>query len=242
MTFSIVDYIVLGFILIFAIIGVCKGLFKMIFSLSKKIIAFIVAYYLAGPVRDLLLPTTIGEKINGSVLAWVTEKIPDLVNITSPTDEQLSTISSSLNLPKFIVELILKAFNDKITTMSIGDTIASTVTYYTLTVLSYVGLFIVISILVLILGSLLNSLFESPILKPINRILGLGLGVLIATLIISLLLLITQSLSSWSFMGDFVQSQIDPTNPSFGVTRFLYNHNILTYAIENVININQIFS
>ena len=36
MNLSIADFVVIGIVLIFAIVGLAKGLIKMIFSLSKK--------------------------------------------------------------------------------------------------------------------------------------------------------------------------------------------------------------
>lgn len=241
MIFTIVDYIILGVLLLFLIIGLVKGFFKMIFSLSKKIISFALAYFLVSPVRSFVIGSELGAKINNYCLDIITSKLGDLALVTNPSTEQIESLSDYLNLPKFVINLLYKAFQDEVTTMPLGESLAQTISYYFITVVSYIVLVIVIALLVFVLGRLLNSLFETPVLKPINRILGMSLGLVIGLMIVSFVFLIAQSLIGIEFVGNFIETQIQPDNPDFGIARFLYNNNLLLYALENIIHINDIF-
>ncbi len=241
MIFTIVDYIVLGVLLLFLIIGLAKGFFKMVFSLSKKIISLVLAYFLVSPVRSFVISSELGLKINNYCLDIVNSKLGDLALITNPSAEQIESLSDLLNLPKFVINLLYKAFQNDVTTMPLGESIAQTISYYFITIVSFIVLVIVIALLVFILARLLNSLFETPVLKPINRLLGMGLGLIIGVMIISFIFLIAQSMVSLDFVGDLIEKYIDPNNPEFGIARFLYNNNFLLYALENIIHINDIF-
>ena len=69
----------------------------------------------------------------------------------------------------------------------------------------------------------------------------MALNGFIGLLFVSLFLLGCNALSSTvGFVNTFVETYIDPTNPSFGVARFLYNNNILYLLIPNLINIQDI--
>lgn len=237
------DIFVLIFIGIFAIIGLSKGFVKIIFSFSKKIIAFIVAYFLVGPFRNILLPTKLGMTINASILGWVVEKNATLASLTDPTAADLEALSESMNIPKFLCEMLLKLVEEDLTGKTLGQLIADTLTYYAVTAIAYILLVIILMIVVSLLSSVLNSLFETVFLKPINRILGMGLNTIIALLFISLILLGLNALApTVTFVGEFVETYIDPSNPDFGITRYLYNNNILIWVMNNVINIEDVFN
>ena len=51
---QIIDWIIIGIILIFALIGFGLGFVKMIFKLGKGLIAYFIAYLLCKPVTKLV--------------------------------------------------------------------------------------------------------------------------------------------------------------------------------------------
>lgn len=238
---NIVDYIVLGIILLFAIIFFFKGFIKSLFSLTKKVLAIFLSFLLVKPVSGILLGTSLGDSARSSVLDWVVSKLGDVANITNPTSEQIGELSSSLNIPKFICDWIFQGFENNLADCTLGEAISKTITYYAFNILTFIALFIILSILIWIVVKVLNKVVETPLLKPINRLLGFALGAVYGALIVSVIFLGMSALSSWDFINNIIQTYIDPLNESFGVARFLYNNNLLVLIYENIINIENIF-
>lgn len=239
---NFVDVFIIIFIGLFAIFGLYKGFIKIIFSFSKKLVAFIASYFLVAPFRKILLPSKLGTVINSKVFEWILEKNALLANLTDPTAADIEAISESTNLPKFICDILLKLVEDDLGGKTLGELISETVTYYIITVLAYIILVIILILVISILSSVLNSLFETIVLRPFNRILGMCLNSIIAILFISLIFLGLNALSpTVGFINSFVETYIDPSNTSFGVARFLYNNNVLVWIMANLVNAKDIF-
>ena len=239
---TMVDIFIIIFITIFALIGLKKGLIKIIFSFSKKLIAFIAAYFLTKPFTKLLIPSKLGVSINNSILEWICEKWPEIASITDPSAADIEIISESSHMPKFIIDMLLKLIDSDSIETTFGNLIADTITHYTVTVIAYFLLVIILLIVVSLLSNVLNSLFETVVLKPINRILGMLINITISLLFVSLALLALNALApTVGFIDDFVQAYIDPSNSDFGVARFLYNNNILVWLMDNLISLEDIF-
>lgn len=238
---NFVDIFIIIFIGLFAIFGLYKGLIKIIFSFSKKIVAFVASYFLVGPFRKILLPSKLGLSINSKVFEWILQKNALLANLKDPTPADIEAIAESTNLPKFICDILYKLVEDDIAGKTLGELLSETVTYYIVTALAYIILVIILVIVISILSNVLNSLFETVVLKPFNRILGMCLNAFIAILFISLFFLGLNALApTVSLISTFVDTYIDPNNPSFGIARFLYNNNILMWIVSDLININDI--
>lgn len=238
---NFVDIFIIIFIGLFAIFGLYKGLIKIVFSFSKKLVAFVASYFLVSPFRKILLPSKLGSSINTKVFEWILEKNALLANLTDPTAADIEAIAESTNLPKFICDILIKLVEDDIAGKTLGELIAETVTYYIVTALAYIILVIILILVISILSNVLNSLFETVVLKPFNRILGMCLNAFVAILFISLFFLGLNALApTVSFVNNFVETYIDPGNPSFGIARFLYNNNILMWIVSNLINVNDI--
>ena len=63
MNLSIVDYIVIGVVVITALIGLKKGFIKMLFDLIRKFASFFIAIFLVKPFRSFLRTTIVNDKI-----------------------------------------------------------------------------------------------------------------------------------------------------------------------------------
>lgn len=218
MSLSYADIAVIVIVLIFLIIGYCKGLIKMIFSLSRKLIAFIGTYLLVGPVRNLLLKTSIGESINTTIKEWIATKI------------------DTIHLPEFIQNAVNSMMENN-EGLSNVDALSNTLTYYVMTIISFIAVFIVLLLVLFIVQLILDSVMEAPVLKPINKILGSVVGIAIGLVIVSIGMLVLTGLNNWFEWGNnFVTTYIDPTNENFGIARWLYNNNLLQLLLEKLID------
>ena len=65
MNFTIIDYVIIGVVLIAAIIGIKQGFIKVLFSLIRKFASFFIALFLVKPVRNFFRTTIVNDKIYG---------------------------------------------------------------------------------------------------------------------------------------------------------------------------------
>lgn len=232
---NIVDVIILVIIAAFALIGYFRGFVKMIFSLSRKLLAFVGAYLLVGPIRDWLIPQGIGDKMTNYINNWLVNKNETIFTITNPTSDQLASIKESLKIPDFIFESIESIFNNNPSDLTLGKAIASTFMYYAMTVLCFIALFILLQLVVWIVSKILNALMEAPVLKTFNRLFGLIVGISIGLIMVSLCLLLLSGFAKIiDPVNDFVVNYINPTSSSFGLSRWLYNNNLLVILLKQV--------
>lgn len=240
MNFSIADYVVIGILLIFAIVGLAKGLIMMIFSLSKKILAIVGAYVLVGPVRNWLIPTQVGEKINTTILNWLMTKNETLFSITNPSPEDYDTLKNTLNVPSFLLDAFKKVFENN-PDGTLGNAVSNTLTYYVLTIICFIVLFILLLLVISLVALILSKVMEAPVLNVFNRLTGMVVGIFLGLMIVSIAMLILSGVSNWfSWGNDFIIKYIDPTNENFGIARWLYNNNLLLIFLENVLHFDEI--
>lgn len=241
MNLSVADFVVIGIILVFVIIGFAKGFIKMFFSLSKKILATLGAYLLTSPVRNVLIDTQIGNTIRNTILDWLVSKNEFLFNTPDLSNEMLNELQSSLKIPDFLFEIIREQVANSISvnpTETLGSIVSNTLAYYVVTILSFIVLFIILIIGMSIISAILSKIMEAPILNAINRLTGLAVGLVIGLVIVSLGMLCLSGISNWFNWGnEFISTYIDPTNESFGVARWLYNNNLLVYFIRNTLHL-----
>ncbi len=240
---KMVDIIILLLIAAFAVIGYFRGFVKTIFSLSRKLLAFVGAYLLVGPVRDWLIPQGIGDKITNYINNWLVNKNEAIFSITNPSAEQLASIKESLKIPDFIFNSIESIFANGSSDLTLGKAIASTFMYYAMTVLCFILLFIILQIVIWIVSKILNTLMEAPVLKTFNRLFGLIVGISIGLIIVSVcLLFLSGAAKCFDSVNEFVIEYINPTSTQFGLARWLYNNNLLVILLEQVFHTEDILN
>ena len=107
---QIIDWIIIGIILIFALIGFGLGFVKMIFKLGKGLIAYFIAYLLCKPVTKLVSKMGFYLSVNNKLVEWLSTK--GEVFSQPITEESIGAIGESLKLPSFLSDLITKALNN----------------------------------------------------------------------------------------------------------------------------------
>ena len=236
MTLAIIDYIIIGVVLISALIGLKKGFIKVLFSLIRKFASFFIALFLVKPVRSFLRTTIVNDKVFDFFNNWTSGK-GGAMNEPIPEGGMSEALTESLNLPKFISDLLVKVVGDGTATegMTLGQVLAETLTYYVLTIVAFLLLLIVASIVIALLSKLLTSIFESDELKGINRFLGFLLGIAIGVFTIWIAFIVID------FVGTFipwVQEKlvefVKPEDPEFGLARWMYNNNFMSTLIHNL--------
>ena len=236
---TIADWIVLGIIIIFVILGFILGFVKMVFTLGKGLITYFIAYIFTKPLTLLLLKFKFATSLNVKILNMVCAK--GEIFSQPITEASIGAVGESLNLPSFLSNLVTKALNGALGNLvdsgtTLGQAVSDTLTYYIFMVISFIVLFILALILVIILGKVLEKLFTLPVLNIINRILGAAFGLLLGAFFVSLSFILMDFLSTLiPSICDFVEKNINPTSETFGVARFLYNHNFVRLLFNSIL-------
>lgn len=216
---------VLGVLLINIIIGIKKGLIKMIFSMVSIIVIVAVTSLAAPHICSCLKENTDwDEKVYDRTADYFQEH-GMLVDSEGFLDTDKLPLPNSIqkniddNAGKLIEEGA-EAYNNYVTGKVAGVIFSAAV---------YVASFIVISIILLIIGCLLNIVSRLPVLNQINRISGGIVGLVIGVLVVWIGFIIITVLGNTPFAAA-VFRQID-SNPFL---TFMYNKNIIMNLILNI--------
>ena len=238
MNLTIMDYVIIGVVLIAALIGIKKGFIKMLFDLIRKFASFFIALFLVKPFRSFLRTTVVNDKVFDFFLNWLNGKGSPYTEAI-PEGGMSDALTESLHLPKFIADLLVKVVGDGTATegMTLGEVLSETLTYYVLTIVAFLVLLIVASIVIMILSKLLTNLFESEGLKGVNRFLGFLLGIVIGVVTIWIAFIVID------FAGTIIPvvqekatEWINPESEEFGIARWMYNNNFMSSLVHNLLS------
>ena len=237
MNLSIVDYIIIGVVVIAALIGLKKGFIKMLFDLIRKFASFFIAIFLVKPFRSFLRTTIVNDKIYDVFFNWLNGKGSPYTEAI-PEGGMSEALTESLHLPKFISDLLVKVVGDGTATegMTLGEVLSETLTYYVLTIVAFLLLIIIASIVIAILSKLLTDLFESEGLKGANRFLGFVLGIAIGVVTIWIAFIVVDFAGTIiPVIHEKVSEWIQPELEEFGIARWMYNNNFMSGLVQNLL-------
>lgn len=236
---SKIELFVIVFFLIFIIIGYVKGFFKQLLSFANWIIALIASYIFVRPLSNYLKTTTISSNMNQKLTEWISSKgelFTTPINTSQGTDQLVNAISE-LGLPKFIGNLIV----DKIDMTSVGDgstlsdVLAPSIGSILITIIAFIGIFILSIILIKIIVNILNNVFDVGILGFINRLLGALLGAVKAFVFVSLIMLIVSILSGIvPSINNYMVGELSKSD-GFTISKYIYENNPLVWLFKNSI-------
>ncbi len=188
----IIDVAIIAILVVFAIIGLKKGLFKSVLSIFSwfvcLLIAIFTAKYVAGWINGLYnFSGLIGKGISKSLIKN-NDFFAQSINVyqTGGKDSLIAAIPSDVN--SLITQLIKVVFSNTKVDMTSSDTIGSVVGLglgqISMIVISGILVFIVLKIAVALLAKLFDHITKTKIIGGLNRFLGLTLGLLRGALIV----------------------------------------------------------
>lgn len=163
---NVLFYAILLFMILCGIYGYCRGLIKMIYSVSAFIIASVVMIIFA---------------------PYVSNQFKNFEPLTSRIQEPLKeTIQQKLDEGTNLDEILkgyahlTQKFSDSsgLSTEQLAGEAALSVTNYICEVAAYVFLFLVIRIVLAIAAKALNIFEKLPVINTMNRLGGLALGII----------------------------------------------------------------
>ena len=228
-------------------VGYTKGFIRIAFSLLSIIVSLVLVSVLAPLVTTAVKKTsvydTVYEKVQQSVEKMVVEQFDEkeaagveeneeVLGMTLDKGE-ISKLYEKLKLPKLVAESINQADSHAKKTMKlseVGENIAGAITSMTMSVVVFLGLFLVINLILRLIISLLDIISKIPVVNFMNRTAGGGIGLLEGLIIIWIIFLVVDMMSAGS--GAKAIELIRKN----GFLSFLYHNNILTNIVEMLMN------
>lgn len=231
--FGIIDLIIIGMLLLFALIGLAKGFLKQILSIANGLVSIVVSSFLVSPVTKMVSDTSLANKLIEKILDLIINKYPNSATIKADlitTKEELASAFTESGLSN-ILSKIAAEFID-INTLSEGEmlseAVANSVSYFVLSIIVFILLCIIILILIKILISILDSLTKNGILNVINRLLGMILGLARAGLLICICLFAISILVKYvDSINNFIIEDLKLGVDEFSIGKYLYENNPL---------------
>lgn len=228
MNITLIDGIIIGFIIIHMFLGWKKGLILSLANFFGIIVAFFLSRKFFVAFGELLNKNIIWVKgFEESMVIKINESFAS--NSEVFTDLSDGTFLKQLDLPEYLNIGIGQMVRDLDLTQteSINTKLAEIIVQVIMNFISFVLLFILIILAIKFLALVLNMFFQLPILKGINKFGGLLMGFVIGQVFIYL------------FMT--VMLLLEPMNLDFGIVSsikestlglFYYNNNLLFVLIN----------
>lgn len=226
--FGYIDIGIVVITLLFAIGGFRQGFFKEVVGILALVGAAVLAYFLADLVKGVLI-----EQVGLDVMIYnplrdvfsgnaVYEQVidgsqPDALNL-------LTTGLTQIGLPALFASplaSILITFNG-----TVGDALATASTNLVLTIIGYLGTFLISWLLLLIVGKQFVKLTkQNPIFNFFDSILGIVLGVGRAALLIGIAFAIAVALSFViPDINAFFTQDLSLETEKFSIGKFIYEN------------------
>ena len=211
---AIIDIVAIGFIAVFAIIGVIRGMVKTLFRLFGVVLAIVLAFYSCAPIGNLLADN-LGASATEEAREWlisIDEQYSDELKLftvekdwTDPQNKRDAV--SRMGVPSLLSSLVVNAMGEKFdefgTSAVLADVLPPVLTTWGMTVLAFLLLLLVYSVLLLIARIALRKLINSlVVLRVVDKIGGFAIGAIQGILIYSVIFFIISQVPV-PFLADF---------------------------------------
>lgn len=180
----IADLIIIALIIVFALIGMRRGIGITILNIAGIIVTAIAAYYLSGILSDFIYDTFLHQTITQNLQQIVSQSglqyaaqncfdsLPDWVNgilsfIIGLFGISISEFQKNMQIPQF----------NSVNGISVIENSIKSVVTSAFDVILLVLLAIIIFIIVKLIVKRLSGLFKLPVIKQMNKLLGGMLGI-----------------------------------------------------------------
>ncbi|HPJ22572.1 MAG TPA: CvpA family protein [Clostridia bacterium] len=190
------DYIIIGLIVVFALLGLKNGLLKSIYKVVALVASIYLSIKLARPVAGWFRGTGLYLKLKELVSDIIAKLGIDFTQIADTSDansiyDVIKGTPFPDNVKTSISEALAKSSQNA---AGLLDEFVDKIAFFLLVILCAIILFIILRILFWLAGYLIKGITSLPIIKQVDRvagfILGAAMGVVIVYLI-SLLLIYT---------------------------------------------------
>lgn len=220
------DYVVLGIIAGFAVIGLARGFVFSVFKIASFLIAIIASIKLYPVAADFLAGTSIYSNIKKTITENLVNRYQSAIPVNGQIDgSTVESIVSGLSIPAFFKQSIagkVPGPEEFIDIQGLLNNIGDEITRAIINILSLILLFILIRIGLFIVGRILRGLVKLPVLKQFDRLGGLAFGAVEGLLMVYILcavLLLFNSVPQFQHIFSTVETSV--------LAKTFYQNNIL---------------
>jgi len=222
---SVADYIIIGIIVLFALVGLKSGLLKTVYKIVSYVASFYLAIKLSKPVAGWFEGTGVYTGIRESVEKLLGKLNVDFSGVTDPTNaESIKEAIAETPFPENLKDMIANAMTKTSdAAANLMENFVEGITTFILIILCGIVLFIILRILFWLAGYLIRGISEIPIIKQVDRLSGFILGAVIGVAVVylvGLLLTYTAAYEKFGFIYENIEDGV--------IAPFFYNNNILT--------------
>lgn len=199
----ITDIIIVAVMVLFAAIGVKRGLAKTILNIAGLVLAAISAYYLSSFLSQLIYDAFLKQTVINNIQQIIEQNGIDyaLSNCLEAVPQWINGILSfiigifGMSLNEYQNQLVLSSDFSSSTSQAVENVLAPVVSSVFGMILLVI-LFILIFIIVKKLIKLISRVFNIPVVKQINQLLGgifgLAEGLLIVFIAVNIFVIVTE--------------------------------------------------
>ena len=178
-----IDFVVIGLIAVFAVVGLFKGFIMSIYKLVAFVVCIFASIKFSPVLAEIISKTSIYDWIKNTIV----RNLPLIGKEAFASSETVSGASGAeallgtLPLPGFFRKSLLgklPSASELINTEGIVNAIGDELTKMVVSVLSLIVLYIVLRVILAFMGLLLKGISELPVFKQVNKLGGLILGAL----------------------------------------------------------------
>lgn len=187
---NILDIVLICFVVLFALVGLCRGFFNGLFGLIGSLASTIASFFLAKPVASLLNNWfSITDKFGSSLSSQVTKYFSEFNNLSGA--EIMTNHCSAEGFMKSALNLIVNPETIYESNVTLSSNIGNYVAGFATVALSFIISLILIKIVLLILGKIFDALKKSSgSFGAFDRILGLVFGIAQALVVVAVLFIV----------------------------------------------------
>ncbi len=178
------DYVVIGIIGMFAVIGLFKGFIMSVYRLVSFVVCIFLSIKLSPVLARLLERTIVFDSIKGMIVsnleAWGKNVLssPQAAEAGAKGAEQ---VLGTIPMPDIFRSSLLKNVpspSELVDVNGVMNTVGEQLTGMIISVLSLIALYFVLRLIFVFIGTLLRGVSELPVFKQINKVGGFILGAL----------------------------------------------------------------
>lgn len=221
------DWMVVGIIAVFGIIGLVNGFIYSIFRLASFFVSSYVAIKFYPVVAKILMKTVIFEKIKSSIYDNLLMKQQSQV---AGIDAQAKTaaadmVVNNLQLPDFLKGTLIDQMPNpsKLLNMNqIVDVVSSELASMVINILSLLILYILVRIILVFLRFILSGIAKLPIFKQMDKLGGFAFGALEGLLTIYIVFAVLMLFNTAPQFKSFFEAIHNSS-----VAKFFYENNFI---------------
>lgn len=230
---NIFDYVIIGVLALFLLIGILKGFIKTLISIAVWGGSIAIIYFFGDMLAGFLVNTVIGESIGGLFSGMFNGETANLIVISGANGLEIQGSSMSITdalsgagIPVFLHSLLMGMI---VPGHALSEAVGLGMAKYVCIAIVSIGVLIVLGIIGAIIWAVIKKGLKKAKLSGLNRIIGGILYAGIGILVISLIMMIIDMLSGLSFMEPVLKMRSEGI-----ISNWFAENNLIRIVIEAV--------